>query len=76
MTRADHLSGSDRIFEALETVDPDHAIEVVVNLQGDLPTIAPADIRAASPPSPTRRSISRRLPPRSPTRPNAATPMW
>ncbi len=47
MTRADHVSGSDRIFEALETVDPDHAIEVVVNVQGDLPSIAPADIRAA-----------------------------
>jgi 3-deoxy-manno-octulosonate cytidylyltransferase (CMP-KDO synthetase) len=47
MTRSDHVSGSDRIFEALETVDPDHAIEVVVNVQGDLPTIEPADIRAA-----------------------------
>ena len=47
MTRADHPSGSDRIFEALETVDPDHAIEVVVNLQGDLPTIEAQDIRAA-----------------------------
>ena len=47
MTRADHPSGSDRIFEALEAVDPDRAIEVVVNVQGDLPTIAPADIRAA-----------------------------
>lgn len=47
MTRSDHESGSDRIFEALETVDPDHAIEVVVNVQGDLPTIDPADIRAS-----------------------------
>ena len=47
MTRADHVSGSDRIYEALETVDPDHAIEVVVNVQGDLPTIAAQDIRAA-----------------------------
>jgi 3-deoxy-manno-octulosonate cytidylyltransferase (CMP-KDO synthetase) len=47
MTRRDHPSGSDRIFEALETVDPDHAIEVVVNLQGDLPTIGAQDIRAA-----------------------------
>ncbi len=47
MTRADHVSGSDRIYEALETVDPEHRIEVAVNLQGDLPSIEPADIRAA-----------------------------
>jgi len=47
MTRADHLSGSDRIFEALEALDPEHRIAMVVNVQGDLPTIAPADIRAA-----------------------------
>ena len=47
MTRSDHLSGSDRIYEALETVDPEHAVEVVVNVQGDLPTIEAADIRAA-----------------------------
>jgi len=47
MTRADHVSGSDRIYEALETVDPEHRIEVAVNLQGDLPSIEPGDIRAA-----------------------------
>ncbi len=47
MTRADHVSGSDRIFEALEALDPEHAIDIVVNVQGDLPTIDPADIRAA-----------------------------
>jgi 3-deoxy-manno-octulosonate cytidylyltransferase (CMP-KDO synthetase) len=47
MTRADHLSGSDRIYEALEALDPEHRIGVVVNVQGDLPTIEPADIRAA-----------------------------
>ena len=47
MTRADHVSGSDRIFEALEALDPEHRFEVVVNVQGDLPTIDPADIRAA-----------------------------
>ena len=46
MTRADHLSGSDRIYEALEALDPEHRIGVVVNVQGDLPTIDPADIRA------------------------------
>jgi 3-deoxy-manno-octulosonate cytidylyltransferase (CMP-KDO synthetase) len=47
MTRADHGSGSDRIFEALEALDPEHRIEIVVNVQGDLPTIDPADIRVA-----------------------------
>jgi 3-deoxy-manno-octulosonate cytidylyltransferase (CMP-KDO synthetase) len=47
MTRSDHLSGSDRIYEALEALDPEHRIGVVVNVQGDLPTIEPADIRAA-----------------------------
>ena len=47
MTRADHVSGSDRIFEALEALDPEHRFEIVVNVQGDLPTIDPADIRAA-----------------------------
>jgi 3-deoxy-manno-octulosonate cytidylyltransferase (CMP-KDO synthetase) len=47
MTRADHASGSDRIFEALQIVDPDGRADIVVNLQGDLPTLAPADIAAA-----------------------------
>ena len=46
MTRADHVSGSDRIYEALEALDPERRIGVVVNVQGDLPTIDPADIRA------------------------------
>lgn len=47
MTRADHVSGSDRIYEALEALDPEHRVDVIVNVQGDLPTIAAADIRAA-----------------------------
>lgn len=47
MTRADHASGSDRIHEALEVVDPQARVAAVVNVQGDLPTIAPGDIRAA-----------------------------
>jgi 3-deoxy-manno-octulosonate cytidylyltransferase (CMP-KDO synthetase) len=46
MTRADHESGSDRIFEALRSVDPACRAEIIVNLQGDLPTLAPADIAA------------------------------
>ncbi len=47
MTRADHPSGSDRIHEALEALDPEGWHDVVVNVQGDLPTIDPAVIRAA-----------------------------
>ncbi|MGB8817467.1 MAG: 3-deoxy-manno-octulosonate cytidylyltransferase [Rhizobiaceae bacterium] len=47
MTRADHQSGSDRIFEALQKIDPDARHDVVVNVQGDLPTIDP-DIIARS----------------------------
>lgn len=44
MTRADHLSGSDRIAEALDKLDPDGAIETVVNVQGDIPAIEPETI--------------------------------
>ena len=40
-------SGSDRICAALAMIDPDGHHDVVINLQGDLPTIAPATIRAA-----------------------------
>ena len=47
MTAADHASGSDRIFEALDKVDSARRTEIVVNVQGDLPTIEPAVIRAA-----------------------------
>jgi 3-deoxy-manno-octulosonate cytidylyltransferase (CMP-KDO synthetase) len=47
MTRADHASGSDRIFEALTAADPERRAGIIVNVQGDLPTIAPADIAAA-----------------------------
>ncbi|UIJ71416.1 3-deoxy-manno-octulosonate cytidylyltransferase [Aurantimonas sp. HBX-1] len=45
MTSPDHQSGSDRIFEALRAVDPDGAVETIVNVQGDLPTIEPEAIR-------------------------------
>jgi 3-deoxy-manno-octulosonate cytidylyltransferase (CMP-KDO synthetase) len=48
MTRPDHASGSDRIFEALNRVDPEAEVDIVVNVQGDLPTIDPALIRACA----------------------------
>jgi 3-deoxy-manno-octulosonate cytidylyltransferase (CMP-KDO synthetase) len=44
MTRADHPSGSDRIYEALGKLDPGGRCEIVVNLQGDFPTILPENI--------------------------------
>ncbi len=47
MTRTDHASGSDRIFEALGIVDPDARAKIVINMQGDLPTLSPADLKAA-----------------------------
>jgi 3-deoxy-manno-octulosonate cytidylyltransferase (CMP-KDO synthetase) len=45
MTRSDHASGSDRIYEALNLIDPDADAEIVVNLQGDLPTLDPNLVR-------------------------------
>ncbi len=43
MTSSSHLSGSDRIAEAVRDLDYD----LVVNVQGDLPLLAPGDIDAA-----------------------------
>ncbi|GEC53790.1 3-deoxy-manno-octulosonate cytidylyltransferase (CMP-KDO synthetase) [Bradyrhizobium japonicum] len=49
MTRSDHPSGSDRIYEAMTTLDPGGHAEIVVNLQGDFPTISPETIRSVMP---------------------------
>ena len=46
LTRPGHASGSDRIFEAAEALDPGARHDVVVNVQGDFPTIDPASIAA------------------------------
>src|SRR5271166_3642512 len=46
LTRTDHQSGSDRIFEALGAIDPAGAYDIVVNVQGDLPTIEREAVRA------------------------------
>lgn len=46
VTNPDHPSGSDRIHEALSHIDPNGRYDVIVNVQGDLPTIDPAAIRA------------------------------
>ena len=46
LTRPDHPSGSDRIFEALQKVDPEGRHDTIINVQGDLPTVEAATIRA------------------------------
>ncbi|CCQ72097.1 3-deoxy-manno-octulosonate cytidylyltransferase [Magnetospira sp. QH-2] len=46
LTRPDHPSGSDRIYEALQAVDPQGRHDAVINLQGDLPTLDPGIVRA------------------------------
>ncbi len=46
LTRSDHPSGSDRVYEVVTTLDPDGDFDVIVNLQGDLPTLEPRLIRA------------------------------
>src|ERR1700730_3712685 len=46
MTRADHPSGSDRVYEALCKLDPRGEAEIVVNLQGDFPTISPDNLQS------------------------------
>ena len=47
MTAEAHQSGSDRIFEALQAVDPNGRHDVIVNVQGDLPTLDPRILMAA-----------------------------
>ena len=48
MTRGDHASGTDRIHEALRAADPAGRADIVVNVQGDEPTLNPADVAAAA----------------------------
>jgi len=73
MTRADHPSGSDRIYEALCKLDPRGEAEIVVNLQGDFPPSCPKISATYSARSPTPRSISQRWLPRSIPRKRAPT---
>jgi len=46
LTEPDLASGSDRIHAALNTIDPDGKHDVIINLQGDLPSIDPAYLHA------------------------------
>ncbi len=69
-------SGSDRVHAALATLDAAGRHDVVVNLQGDLPTIPPDVLRAVLRRWRTRRSTSPRWWRRSPTRPRPGAPAW
>ena len=46
LTDPDHPSGSDRIFEALQRIDPTGRHDMIINLQGDLPVIDPYVVQA------------------------------
>jgi 3-deoxy-manno-octulosonate cytidylyltransferase (CMP-KDO synthetase) len=41
MTRVDHKSGSDRVFEAANLIDPGAICDIILNVQGDLPGMHP-----------------------------------
>lgn len=47
MTDAVLPSGSDRVYHALEQIDPQGVYDVAINLQGDLPNIDPVTIQKA-----------------------------
>jgi len=47
MTQKSHPSGSDRIYEALNQIDDRDKFNTIINVQGDLPTIAPQAIKSA-----------------------------
>jgi 3-deoxy-manno-octulosonate cytidylyltransferase (CMP-KDO synthetase) len=50
LTGQHHQSGSDRIYEAVGLVDRAGKFDVIINVQGDLPTVEPATVRAACAP--------------------------
>ena len=47
LTDPDLPSGSDRIFSALQQIDPQKKYDVVVNVQGDMPLLDPALVQKA-----------------------------
>lgn len=47
MTSSHHMSGSDRIYEALMEFDPNGHHDIIVNIQGDLPTLDPKSVAAS-----------------------------
>lgn len=47
MTDPDLPSGSDRVWQAVARFDPQERFDIVINVQGDLPTLDPALVHAA-----------------------------
>ncbi len=47
LTDCDLPSGSDRIHQALQLLDPEKKYDIVINVQGDMPTLDPAILRHA-----------------------------
>ena len=45
LTDPEHPSGSDRVWEAVQSFDPGGKYDIIINLQGDLPTMEPEQIR-------------------------------
>ena len=78
MTRADHPSGfRPHLRGAWQAVDPEGHAKIIVNVQGDLPTLEPGRARRRrSSRSPIPRSISRPWRPRSSSRRSATIPTW
>lgn len=50
MTRDDHQSGSDRVYEAATIMDPEAKAQIILNVQGDIPAIEPETIRRSAVP--------------------------
>jgi 3-deoxy-manno-octulosonate cytidylyltransferase (CMP-KDO synthetase) len=48
LTHPDLPSGSDRVFAALKLVDPTGRYDTVINCQGDLPALDPAQLQAVA----------------------------
>ena len=44
LTSKDHSTGTDRVYEALEKISDD-SINIIINLQGDMPNLDPKDIK-------------------------------
>ena len=57
LTDPSHPSGSDRVWEAVQRVDPDGRYDAVVNVQGDLPTLDGALIRRSLDPMRAEPSV-------------------
>ena len=49
ITSETHLSGSDRVFEAIEKVDSGKNYELVINLQGDIPNFNSENLKSMMP---------------------------